>query len=93
MQSGDAGFYTVLPLVFLLSYWLAGRVVGVVRRMTIDCWALSLHGNGHFARTGYCLVQGKEQRAERERERGRGCFEERQLLDMWGIPTYNTRRF
>jgi hypothetical protein len=28
--------YTVLPLVFLLCHWLASRVVGVVRRMTID---------------------------------------------------------
>jgi hypothetical protein len=67
MQPGYAGFFTVLLLGFLLCHWLAGRVVGVVRRMTIDCWVLSLHGKGCFARAGCCLVQCKEQKPERER--------------------------
>ena len=58
----------------------------MVRRRTINCWVLSLHGKAHFqfdARAGCCFVRCKEHRVERERE---CCCEERQPLAMWVFP-------
>jgi len=56
--------------------------------MTIDCWVLSLHGKGRCARAGCCVVQCKEQRPERK-----SCCEERHLLGIWGVSTYNVPKF